>query len=243
MGITRLREWIGMSSRIVFFGGAGTSTESGIPDFRSEAGLFTTKQGSSHSPEEMLSRSFFEQHPKEFYRFYYRKMIHADAEPNSGHQALAELEHRGKLRTIITQNIDGLHQKAGSKSVLELHGSVHRNFCVQCAAFYTLEELMSLAGEVPLCVKCGSIVKPGVILYEEPLDMQLFAEAEAAIREADLMIVAGTSLSVYPAANLVPYFQGDRLAVINKSETAYDRYAGCVVREPFAQVMKEVVYD
>ncbi|PYI55486.1 NAD-dependent protein deacylase [Paenibacillus flagellatus] len=241
MDFDTLRRIIGDSPNIVFFGGAGTSTESGIPDFRSNAGLFRTMAGSEHPPEEMLSRTFFDNHPAEFYRFYKTHMLHPGAKPNAGHLALAELEAQGRLKALVTQNIDGLHQAAGSRNVLELHGSVHRNGCMACGAFYTLDELLALEGPVPRCVRCQGIVKPDVVLYEEPLDDDVFAKAAQAIAEADVLIVAGTSLSVYPAAGLLRHYGGDRLLLINKSPTKYDGYARYIIPDSFALVMDRLV--
>ncbi|MEF3309625.1 NAD-dependent protein deacylase [Paenibacillus sp. GYB004] len=232
-----LQELVRDSRSIAFFGGAGTSTESGIPDFRSSTGLFRTAHGTSHPPEVMLSRDFFDRYPAEFYRFYKEKMIHRAALPNDGHKALADLEAAGKLKALITQNIDGLHQLAGSRNVLELHGSVHRNFCTVCEQSYTLGELLTLEGPVPKCQSCGGTVKPDVVLYQEPLNTGVFNRAEEAVTQADMLIVAGTSLSVYPAAGLIRYFSGRTLLLINKSETKYDSYATHIVNDSFSAVM------
>jgi NAD-dependent deacetylase len=233
----QLRKWVEASKRIVFFGGAGTSTESGIPDFRSQNGLFTTQQGAAHPPERMLSRTFFDAFPDEFYRFYKQKMIYPQAQPNAGHLALARLESAGRLSALITQNIDGLHQLAGSGSVLELHGSVHRNRCMACGAFYSLEAMLAIDQLVPRCPACQGVIKPEVVLYEEPLDNEVFTRAADAVAEADMMIVAGTSLNVYPAAGLVRRYAGDKLVLINKSATKYDSYANCLMTDSFADVM------
>lgn len=241
MEMERLRRLVAASARIVFFGGAGTSTESGIPDFRSASGLFRTRQGTEHPPEQMLSRDFFREHTEEFYRFYRANMIYPDARPNAGHNALAELEAAGRLSALVTQNIDGLHQLAGSRNVLELHGSVHRNYCTGCGAFYTLDEWLRLPAPVPRCVKCGGVIKPDVVLYQEPLDDKVFAAAEAAIAQADMLIVAGTSLSVYPAAGLVRGYKGDRLLLINKTATRYDIRADYTIHDSFADVMVELI--
>lgn len=241
MDVEQLRRLVSDSSRIVFFGGAGTSTESGIPDFRSQNGLFRTRQGTEHPPERMLSRDFFMEHTEEFYRFYTEKMIHRDAKPNAGHMALARLEASGKLSALITQNIDGLHQLAGNRKVLELHGSVHRNYCMACGSFYTLDEWLILGKAVPKCGKCGGLIKPDVVLYQEPLDERVFSDAESAISEADMLIVAGTSLSVYPAAGLIRHFKGDRLLMINKSATNLDVRADYAVYDSFSDVMEKVV--
>lgn len=238
----KLRQWIDESDRIVFFGGAGTSTESHIPDFRSETGLYQTKTQGAYSPEVMLSRSFFYAHPEEFYEFYKTKMLYPDARPNRAHEALAELERTGKLSSVITQNIDGLHQMAGSGRVLELHGSVYRNSCVSCGAKYVLSDILESGETVPVCSVCGGIIKPEVVLYEENLDNDVLSEAVEEIRLADMLIVGGTSLTVNPAAGLVRYYRGDKLVLINKSETAYDRYAQLVIREPIGKVLGDAVY-
>ncbi|MDF2719319.1 MAG: npdA [Paenibacillus sp.] len=241
MDVEQLRRLVSDSSRIVFFGGAGTSTESGIPDFRSQNGLFRTRRGTEHPPERMLSRDFFMEHTEEFYRFYMEKMIHRNAKPNAGHLALAGLEASGKLRALITQNIDGLHQLAGNRKVLELHGSVHRNYCMACGAFYSLDEWLGLGEAVPKCGKCRGLIKPDVVLYQEPLDERVFSDAEAAISEADMLIVAGTSLSVYPAAGLIRHYKGDRLLLINKSPTNLDVHADYAVHDSFSDVMSGLV--
>ena len=237
-----LREWISLSSRIVFFGGAGTSTESQIPDFRSATGLYQTASRQAYSPEEMLSRSFFFTHPEDFYTFYKTKMLYPDAKPNLAHKALAELERRGKLEAVITQNIDGLHQLGGSKRVLELHGSVHRNGCLSCGAGYTLAELLAIQGTVPRCKNCGGLIKPDVVVYEEQLDSDILHQSVNAIREADMLIVGGTSLTVNPAAGLVQYYRGSRLVLINQTETAYDRFAQLVIRDPIGETLGQAVW-
>lgn len=232
-----LRQWIGESRRIVFFGGAGTSTESQIPDFRSETGLYHTKSNEAYPPEVMLSRSFFFAHTNDFYEFYKAKMLYPDAKPNRAHQALAILERTGRLKAVITQNIDGLHQLAGSERVLELHGSVHRNTCLKCNAKYALSDILESKTTVPVCSVCGGIMKPDVVLYEESLDSDVLDEAMEEISCADMLIVGGTSLTVNPAAGLVRYYRGDRLVLINRSETAYDRYANLVIREAIGDVL------
>lgn len=211
--IEMLKNWIAESSNIVFFGGAGVSTESGIPDFRSTDGLY--HQQYDYPPETILSHSFYCARPEEFYRFYRDKMLCTDAKPNAAHLKLAKLEQQGKLRAVITQNIDGLHQKAGSKNVLELHGSVYRNYCRKCGKFYGVETVQQSRG-VPHC-ECGGIIKPDVVLYEEGLDEDTISSAVSAIRAADVLIIGGTSLSVYPAAGLVRYYRGNKLVVINKT--------------------------
>ncbi len=236
--LDQLRQWISDSSNIVFFGGAGVSTESGIPDFRSVDGLYN--QTYAYPPETSISHSFYRKNPEEFYRFYKDRMLFPDAKPNAAHRALAKLEKLGKLRAVITQNIDGLHQMAGSKEVLELHGSVHRNYCTRCNKFYSLEDIMAMDG-VPHCT-CGGIVKPDVVLYEEGLDDQVMQKSVEYIRHADLLIIGGTSLVVYPAAGLVNYYKGNRLVVINKSITPMDSEADLVasgkIGEVFSQIME-----
>ena len=212
--IEQLKQWIADSDNIVFFGGAGVSTESGIPDFRSTDGLYN--QQYDYPPETILSHTFYKSNPEEFWRFYRDKMLCLDAQPNPAHIKLAQLEQDGKLRAVITQNIDGLHQKAGSRNVLELHGSVHRNYCERCGKFYTAEDILRTTG-VPRCT-CGGPIKPDVVLYEEGLDQDTLERSVAAIRHAEVLIIGGTSLVVYPAAGLVRYYRGERLVVINKTE-------------------------
>lgn len=224
--IIKFRQWISESDRIVFFGGAGVSTESGIPDFRSVDGLYNQKY--KYPPETILSHSFFIQNQTEFYEFYREKMIFLDAKPNITHTKLAQLEAEGKIGAIITQNIDGLHQAAGSKKVLELHGSVHRNYCMSCGRAYGIDKVMEASG-VPVC-DCGGVIKPNVVLYEEGLDQDVLNEAIRKIGEADMLIVGGTSLSVYPAAGLVRYYRGSRLVLVNKSPTPYDKYADLLLQ-------------
>ncbi len=231
-----LKELIDSSDNIVFFGGAGVSTESGIPDFRSTDGLYN--QNYDYPPEEIISRSFFEREPDEFYRFYRDRMIYRDAKPNKAHIALAKLEREGRLKAVITQNIDGLHQAAGSENVLELHGSVHRNYCCRCHKFYSLDYIMETDG-VPHC-SCGGIVKPDVVLYEEMLDEKVLAKSVDYIRKADVLIIGGTSLVVYPAANLIYYYQGDKLVLINKSATGADKMARISIHDPIGKVFAEV---
>ena len=234
--IKRLQEWIDGSESIVFFGGAGVSTESGIPDFRSVDGLYNQKY--DYPPEEILSRTFFDRRPEEFYRFYRDKMLCLDARPNTAHQKLAQLEQVGKLRSVVTQNIDGLHQMAGSKRVGELHGSVHRNFCMRCKKPYPVEFIRDSQG-VPTC-SCGGTVKPDVVLYEESLDSRVLEGALADIQQADLLIIGGTSLAVYPAASLVNYYRGDRLVLINKSPTPYDRRADLAIAGPIGRILEQI---
>jgi NAD-dependent deacetylase len=228
-----LREIINQSKAIVFFGGAGVSVPSGIPDFRSSNGLYQEKQ--EIPPEEILSRSFFDLYPEEFYRFYKSKMIYPDAKPNPAHYTLARWEREGKLKAVITQNIDGLHQQAGNKKVLELHGSIHRNHCLRCGKSYGLDYVLQNPG-VPHC-DCGGIIKPDVVLYEEPLDDDIMADAVEMIRNADTLIVAGTSLLVNPAAGMVRFFQGNHFVIINKGPTAYDAYADLVIHDDIAKVL------
>lgn len=235
----RLASWVKESGRIVFFGGAGISTESGIPDFRSAAGIYQTEKDSPYSPEEILSRRFFDRHPEVFFDFYKSKMIHPEARPNPAHLFLADLERAGKLDAVITQNIDGLHQLAGSRKVLELHGSIHRNTCMTCGRRYTLEEIMSGKETVPRC-ECGGIIKPDVVLYGESLDNEVIEAAVSAIAAADLLLIGGTSLTVQPAAHLVTYFRGDKTVLVNASSTAYDQRADLLITEPIGAVFGEV---
>ena len=235
--IETLKTWIEASDNIVFFGGAGVSTESGIPDFRSTDGLYHQKF--EYPPETILSHTFFYQHTEYFYRFYREKMLPLEAEPNAAHRALAALERVGKLRAIVTQNIDGLHQKAGSKNVYELHGSIWRNYCTKCGKSYSAEFIRD-SGGVPHCA-CGGLIKPDVVLYEEGLDEKTIKGAVRAIAEADVLIVGGTSLTVYPAAGLIRYYGGNRLVLINRDETPYDGYANLIFREPIGQVLGQCV--
>ncbi|WP_053955240.1 NAD-dependent protein deacylase [Inediibacterium massiliense] len=240
MSIEKLKEMIQKSDNIVFFGGAGTSTESNIPDFRTaDTGLYSAK-GEKYPPEVMLSHSFFMKHPKEFYEFYKSKMIYPNAQPNLAHDALAELEKRNKLKAVITQNIDGLHQLAGSKEVLELHGSVHRNYCMKCKKQYDLEYVMSSKDVIPRCV-CGGIVRPDVVLYEEGLDYYTIEKSVEYIKKADILIVGGTSLVVYPAAGLIEYYRGNQLILINKATTPYDKRANLVMYESIGKVLNSVL--
>ena len=235
--LSTLKSWIKESSRIVFFGGAGVSTESGLKDFRSQDGLYHEKY--DYPPETILSHSFFFSHTAEFYRFYRDKMLCLTAKPNAAHLALARLEQRGKLKAIVTQNIDGLHQAAGSKRVFELHGSVHRNHCLQCGKFYTAEDIEKSTG-VPRCT-CGGLIKPDVVLYEDGLDQKCLMGAIQAIAQADLLIVGGTSLTVYPAAGLLQYYGGNRLVLINRDATPMDGQANLVFRDPIGQVLGAAV--
>lgn len=232
-----LQEMVDESRRIVFFGGAGVSTESGIPDFRSVDGLY--HQQYDTPPETILSHSFFLTHPEEFYRFYRAKMLPLDAQPNAAHLKLAELEQAGRLSAVITQNIDGLHQKAGSRTVLELHGSIWRNHCMRCGKFYPPQAIAEDTRPVPLCT-CGGWIKPDVVLYEEGLEEDVLAAAVGYLRRADMLIVAGTSLTVYPAAGLVRYFRGKNLVLINRDATPMDSLARLAIREKVGEVLARV---
>ena len=234
--IEKLQQMIDGSRRIVFFGGAGVSTESGIPDFRSVDGLYHQKF--DYPPETILSNSFFISHTAEFFDFYRQKMICLTARPNAAHRKLAELEAAGRLSAVVTQNIDGRHQMAGSKNVLELHGSVHRNYCERCGKFYSLDDILHTAG-ITRC-SCGGTIKPDVVLYEEALNDRVIDGAVNAIAQADLLIVGGTSLNVWPAAGLINYFRGDRLALINKSPVARDLAAGLVITDPIGEVLSQL---
>ena len=235
--IAELQKIIEDSDNIVFFGGAGVSTESGIPDFRSQDGLYHMKY--RYPPETIISHSFFEANPREFYRFYKDKMLVLSARPNAAHRKLAELEQAGKLKAVVTQNIDGLHQKAGSKVVYELHGSTRRNYCPRCGAFYDAEFVKNSDG-IPRCPKCGGIIKPDVVLYEEGLDDTVIRKSVKAIMEADVLIIGGTSLVVYPAAGLIDYFRGSRLVLINKSATGRESRADLVITDPIGEVFSQI---
>lgn len=232
----QLKQWVQESGNIVFFGGAGVSTESGIPDFRSVDGLYN--QQYDYPPETIISHSFYKRNPEEFFRFYKDRMIFAEARPNAAHLALAELEKQGKLRAVITQNIDGLHQMAGSKEVMELHGSVHRNYCTRCGRFYGLEDILAMDG-VPHC-ECGGVIKPDVVLYEEGLDQGILQKAVSYIRHAEMLIIGGTSLVVYPAAGLIQYYQGNRLVIINKTVTPADSQADLVITGKIGEVFSQL---
>ena len=238
--IETLREWIRATppGGMVFFGGAGVSTESGIPDFRSADGIYS--QDGIVSPEQMVSRSFFDAHPKEFYDFYFGSMVFPDAQPNQAHRKLAELEQKGTLSAVITQNVDGLHQKAGSRNVLELHGSSLRNYCVRCRTPYTAEELAAAheraSDGIPRC-ECGGIIRPDVVLYEEALDADVLRGAIEAISRANLLLIAGTSLVVYPAAGLLDYFRGSHLAIVNRDPTPRDRQADLCIAASIGEVL------
>ena len=232
-----LKKWIDNSDNIVFFGGAGVSTESGIPDFRSVDGLYN--QQYDYPPETILSHTFFRRNTEEFYRFYRAKMLALDAKPNAAHKKLAQWEQEGKLKAVVTQNIDGLHQAAGSKMVYELHGSVHRNYCQKCGAFYDARYILESKG-IPKCEKCGGIIKPDVVLYEEGLDDATMRGAIRAISHADVLIIGGTSLTVYPAAGLIDYYNGNKLVLINKSVTPMDSRADLLVQGPIGEIFSQL---
>jgi len=236
-----LKKIISQSNNIVFFGGAGVSTESSIPDFRSTTGLYTISNKGSYSPEEILSYTFFINHTEDFFKFYKEKMIYPYAKPNAAHYALAELEKNGKIQAIITQNIDGLHQMAGSKNVFELHGSVHRNYCIKCGEHYDLNFILESNEIVPKCTKCQGIVRPNVTLYEESLDNHVLEESLEYISKAETLIVGGTSLVVYPAASLIRYFKGKNLILINKSATQYDNIANIVINDSVGKVLSNIL--
>ena len=238
MAYEKLKQMIQESSRIVFFGGAGVSTESGIPDFRGVDGLYHQKY--DVPPETILSHSYFVRYPEKFYRFYRDKMLVTDVSPNAAHRALARLEQEGKLLAVVTQNIDGLHQAAGSRTVYELHGSIHRNYCLSCGKKYTAQDLQAMDSLVPRC-SCGGMIRPEVVLYEEGLDQDTLNAAVHAIRSADMMIVAGTSLTVYPAAGLVTYFRGKHLVLINRDATPMDASCDLVIHDRVGQVLKDAV--
>ena len=234
--IAQLKQWIAESDNVVFFGGAGVSTESGIPDFRSVDGLYHQKW--KYPPEEILSATFFSRHPDEYYRFHREKLVIDGVKPNRAHLRLAKLEQEGKLRAVITQNIDGLHQAAGSKNVLELHGSILRAYCSRCRKPYSAE-LMNHGEGVPHC-DCGGVIRPDIVLYEEPLDEDVMMRAIHYIRAADVLIIGGTSLNVYPAAGLIRYYRGEKLALVNLSETPYDSYANLVIHQKIGDVFSQI---
>ena len=236
--IKDLQKIIDNSSNIVFFGGAGVSTESGIPDFRSESGIFKSLKKYGDTPENLVSHTYYLDHTEEFFRYYKENLIFSDAKPNPAHIALANLEKTGKLKAVITQNIDGLHQKAGSREVLELHGSIHRNYCQICGKEYGLDYILE-SDSIPRC-ECGGIVKPDVVLYEEPLNNAVLSFAIDYIQNAETLIIGGTSLVVYPAAGLINYFNGDNLVLINKSETPYDDLASLVINDAIGEVFSQI---
>ncbi|MCC0783292.1 NAD-dependent protein deacylase [Clostridioides sp. ES-S-0108-01] len=241
MDANSLKDLIANHNNIVFFGGAGVSTESNIPDFRSSTGLFSQKLNKQFTAEQLVSHTFFVRYPEEFFEFYKDKLIYPNAKPNNAHIALAKLEEMGKLKAVITQNIDGLHQMAGSKNILELHGSVHRNYCTKCGKFFDLESMLDLGDNIPYCDNCGSIVKPDVVLYEEALDSDVITKTISAISNADLLIIGGTSLAVYPAASFIDYYKGNYIALINKANTVYDKSASLVINKPIGEVLYEAV--
>ena len=234
--IRQLKEWISESDNIVFFGGAGVSTESGIPDFRSVDGLYNQKW--KYPPETILSHSFFERYPEEYYRFHRAKLVIDGVQPNRAHKRLAQLEQEGKLRAVITQNIDGLHQAAGSKKVLELHGSILRAYCSRCRKPFPADEMNHGEG-IPRC-SCGGVIRPDIVLYEEPLDQDVLSAAVHVIRQADILIVGGTSLNVYPAAGLINYYRGSKLVLVNRSATPYDSYADLVIHANIGDVFSQI---
>lgn len=238
--IEELAYIIQSSQNIVFFGGAGVSTESGIPDFRSSNGIYNIELNQHFTAEQLVSHTMFERYPEQFFDFYKKYLIYPDARPNVAHDYLVHLEKTGKLKAIVTQNIDSLHEIAGSKNVLKIHGSVDRNYCTNCHRFYDLEDFLRLSGTIPYCETCGYIVKPDVTLYEESLNMDVFSQAIQAISRADLLIIGGTSLVVYPAASLVQYFQGRQLVLINKSNTVQDNQADLVIKGKIGEVLSKV---
>lgn len=241
MSTQKLKSMIQRSQNIVFLGGAGVSTESNIPDFRSEQGIYQIKNQYGYPPEIMLSHTFFMDHPKEFFKFYKNTMLYPNAKPNQAHFALSTLEKRGILKAVITQNIDGLHQLAGSQCVLELHGSVYRNHCMDCNTGYDLEYIMDCEESIPICNQCGGMIKPDVVLYGEPLNEGILKQSIQSIEHSDLFIIGGTSLSVYPAAGLVDYYKGNQLVLINQSPTPYDQQADLVIKGRIGAVLGEAV--
>lgn len=242
MSLDEVKQIVRQAKNIVFFGGAGVSTESGIPDFRGNGGLYTERDGREDRPEEILRRDYLFANPRGFYSYYLNNMLYPDAEPNEAHRALAELERRGQLTAVITQNIDGLHQAAGNRNVIELHGSTLRNYCTKCGKQYPRSFLLEADG-IPRCTVCGdAYVRPDVVLYGEPLDGEAFGKAETAVENADVMIVGGTSLTVYPAASLVDLYQGEHLIIINRTRTPYDEYAEYVIRDSIGETLSKLVY-
>lgn len=241
-----LKKMVEESDNIVFFGGAGVSTESGIPDFRSETGIYNTVREYNVSPETILSHTYFMNNPETFYDFYYKTIINTEAKPNKAHLALAKLEKLGKLRAVVTQNIDGLHQAAGSETVYELHGTTLKNYCMKCGKFFDLPYMIKQhesGAKIPKCDKCGGTIKPDVVLYEEGLDEMTIRKSVDAIMNADLLIIGGTSLNVYPAAGFINYYRGDKLVLINKSTTPYDRHANLLIHDSIGKVLDECVKD
>jgi NAD-dependent deacetylase len=238
--IEKLTQILKMSNEVVFFGGAGVSTESNIPDFRSEKGLYRAQSNYGYPPEEMLSSGFFRRKTDIFYDYYRKNILFTEAEPNDAHYALAKLEQMGKLKAVITQNIDGLHQKAGSKEVLELHGSIYRNYCMKCKTTYSVEDIQKISG-IPKCHICDGIVRPDVVLYGESLDYDVIDRSLEHISKCEVLIIGGTSLVVYPAAGFINYFKGKHLILINKDATPFDQKADLVINEPIGKVMKEIM--
>lgn len=238
--LKELQDVIDHSQNIVFFGGAGVSTESNIPDFRSSDGIYSVTLGRHFTAEQLVSHTMFVRYPEDFFDFYKKYLLYPDAKPNAAHRYLARLEETGKLTAVVTQNIDSLHEMAGSKKVLKLHGSADRNYCTGCQRFYDLESFLALEGSIPHCLDCGKVVKPDVTLYEEALDMDVFSQAARAIQEADLLIIGGTSLVVYPAASLIQYFQGEKLIVINKTSIPQDKKADLVIEGKIGQVFSKL---
>lgn len=241
MSVKTLKKWIEESDNIVFFGGAGVSTESGIPDFRGEEGIFKTINEYGVRPETILSRSFFVKNKDIFFEYFKKYMLFPDSNPNNAHFALAELEKQGKLKAVITQNIDNLHQKAGSKKVLELHGTLYRNYCIKCGENHDLSYVTKDKG-VTICQKCGGVVRPDVVLYEEGLNQDVLNESVRYIEEADVLIVGGTSLNVYPAAGLINYYRGKKLVLINKDKTPFDGHAQLILNEKIGKILEKVVF-
>jgi len=240
--ILKLKEWIEGSDNVVFFGGAGVSTESGIPDFRSEDGIYNTMTNFGYPPEQILSHSFFMKKPDVFYDFYNKTIVNTEAEPNAAHRALARLEEQGKLKAVVTQNIDGLHQAAGSNTVYELHGTIMKNYCMKCHKFFPLEYIVENRDKsYPICDECGGMIKPDVVLYEEGLDDSTIRGAVNAIMDADILIIGGTSLNVYPAAGFINYYQGDKLVLINKSVTPYDSKADLLIHDSIGKVLSAAI--
>ena len=238
--LKELQDVIDHSQNIVFFGGAGVSTESNIPDFRSSNGVYSVTLGRHFSAEQLVSHTMFVRYPEDFFDFYKKYLLYPDAKPNAAHRYLAQLEESGKLKAVVTQNIDSLHEMAGSKKVWKLHGSADRNYCTGCQRFYDLEAFLALEGPGPHCLDCGKVVKPDVTLYEESLDMDVFSQAAQAIQEADLLIIGGTSLVVYPAASLIQYFQGKNLVVINKTSIPQDKQADLVIEGKIGEVFSQL---
>lgn len=241
--IKQLNEMINSSKRIVFFGGAGVSTESGIPDFRSSDGIFSAYKGKNIPPEMIVSRSFFDRYPDEFFSFYKDRMIYGEAKPNAAHLKLAEMEKAGKLSAIITQNIDGLHTKAGSKNVYELHGSTSRNYCVDCHKEYSTKEILDQKNDIPRCYECGGIIRPDIVLYEEELNDYILKKSINAISLADMLIIGGTSLLVYPAEELIYYYSGHKLVVINKTPLELDRPIDLFIQSNIGEVLSQVILE